>query len=339
MPSSELRARLERERQLASAAREKQLRQQLLDKHLKKWAAKDLDSDYRGEKNATLPTNSRFGPRVPCAIVIDHIDSKIHAKKIIERLEEAAPVESVLLFGRHKAVAFFREDRRLMRAIYMLNGRYGWMVREAYNGDIQESKSEPERIVAPPRTVYVGNLSFEVTDTDFEEMLRSYLESKDSLVACRIELNSAGRSRGYGFAMFQDGATADKIATQLDQLEWQGRRLTAELSSKILEPAPPKPRCVVLSNMFDPCQETEENWVEDLEEDVLTECEEKYGRIVHIAVEPTAAGEVYIKFSDALGAAKALKALDGRFFGGKRVSVHKINESVYNTRYPKSQGH
>lgn len=79
------------------------------------------------------------------------------------------------------------------------------------------------------------------------------------------------------------------------------------------------------------------NWVQELEEDVKEECEEKYGPVSHIAVERNSPGEIYVKFSRVEDAEKAAKDLNGRFFGGKTVSVEWVVEAVYNARFPKAR--
>ncbi|KAF8247497.1 splicing factor, CC1-like protein [Wilcoxina mikolae CBS 423.85] len=88
-------------------------------------------------------------------------------------------------------------------------------------------------------------------------------------------------------------------------------------------------RCVVLKNMFDPAEETGEAWIKELEDDVKTECEEKYGHVVHISLDPNSQGEIYIKFDKVSGGEKAIQGLNGRFFGGKRISASPVVDAVY----------
>ena len=44
--------------------------------------------------------------------------------------------------------------------------------------------------------------------------------------------------------------------------------------------------CFMLSNMFDPTNETEMGWESDIKDDVLDECN-KFGDVLHIHVDPT----------------------------------------------------
>jgi len=113
-----------------------------------------------------------------------------------------------------------------------------------------------------------------------------------------------------------------------------------------VEKAPPKPlpvsvnmasRCVVLKNMFDPAEESGENWVKDLEEDVKAECENKYGKVVHIAVDPNSQGEIYVKFDRVSGGEKAIQGLNGRFFGGRRISASPVVDAVYSSLFVRTK--
>ncbi|KAI5850066.1 hypothetical protein BZA05DRAFT_67961 [Tricharina praecox] len=88
-------------------------------------------------------------------------------------------------------------------------------------------------------------------------------------------------------------------------------------------------RCVVLKNMFDPAEETGEAWIKELEDDVKGECEEKYGHVVHISLDPNSQGEIYIKFDKVNGGEKAIQGLNGRFFGGRRISASPVVDAVY----------
>jgi hypothetical protein len=54
-------------------------------------------------------------------------------------------------------------------------------------------------------------------------------------------------------------------------------------------------RAILLKNMFDPSQETEEGWDLDIAEDVKEECE-KHGPVLHVGVQKDSSGEVYVLF-------------------------------------------
>ncbi|KAL2075705.1 hypothetical protein VTL71DRAFT_648 [Oculimacula yallundae] len=81
-------------------------------------------------------------------------------------------------------------------------------------------------------------------------------------------------------------------------------------------------RCVVLKNMFDPAEEEGDTWEKELEDDVRAEAEEKYGHVVHIALDPNSQGDIYLKFDRVQGGENAIKGLNGRYFGGLCSHAH-----------------
>ncbi|KAH7345434.1 hypothetical protein B0J17DRAFT_713020 [Rhizoctonia solani] len=87
-------------------------------------------------------------------------------------------------------------------------------------------------------------------------------------------------------------------------------------------------RCILLRNMFDPEEETERDWDKELADDVRGECEEKYGKVVDLKVERESQGEIYIKFDAVDSADKAIKGLNGRWFGGKQVTASPIPDAI-----------
>ncbi|KAG0168133.1 hypothetical protein DFQ30_005170 [Apophysomyces sp. BC1015] len=91
-------------------------------------------------------------------------------------------------------------------------------------------------------------------------------------------------------------------------------------------------RTVMLNNMFNPEEETEPSWVRDLESDVKDECLQ-YGDVDHIHVNEDSLGEVFLKFGKVDSAEKAVKALNGRWFGGKQITATYVPEAIYNAKF------
>jgi len=87
-------------------------------------------------------------------------------------------------------------------------------------------------------------------------------------------------------------------------------------------------RSVLLKNMFDPEEETERNWDQELADDVKVECEEKYGPVEAIKVEKESQGEIYLRFSSIDSAKDAIQGLNGRWFGGRQVSAAFISDAI-----------
>lgn len=95
-------------------------------------------------------------------------------------------------------------------------------------------------------------------------------------------------------------------------------------------------RCVKLENMFNPLEEEGESWVKELEDDVRAECNEKYGRVVHISVDPNTQGDIYLKFDRVQGGENAIKGLNGRFFGGRQISAQPVVDAVYSSLFSRT---
>ncbi|KAM0330505.1 hypothetical protein ACHAQA_003451 [Verticillium albo-atrum] len=96
-------------------------------------------------------------------------------------------------------------------------------------------------------------------------------------------------------------------------------------------------RCVVLHNMFDPEEEEGENWAKELEDDVRQEAESKYGRVVHISVDPNSKGDIYLKFDKVQGGENAIKGLNGRYFGGRMIDASPVVDAVYSSLFSRTR--
>jgi RNA-binding protein 39 len=86
------------------------------------------------------------------------------------------------------------------------------------------------------------------------------------------------------------------------------------------------------------CTSTQEpGWDKELEQDVKEECNANYGQVVHIGVAPGSTdGEIYVKFDRVQGGENAIKGLNGRFFGGQRITAQYLVDAVYNMNFPQA---
>lgn len=76
--------------------------------------------------------------------------------------------------------------------------------------------------------------------------------------------------------------------------------------------------------------------MKELENDVKEECEEKYGHVVHISLDPNTQGDIYLKFDRIQGGDNAIKGLNGRYFGGRQISAQPVVEAVYSSLFSKT---
>lgn len=71
-------------------------------------------------------------------------------------------------------------------------------------------------------TLYIGNLSYQVTDQDIREVLSEYGQIR------RLNLpmdRDTGRMRGFAFVEMADDAQEDAAMDDLNGAEWMGRSL------------------------------------------------------------------------------------------------------------------
>ena len=72
------------------------------------------------------------------------------------------------------------------------------------------------------RKLYVGNLGFDVTNKDLEEL---FAQAGGCESAAVITDRATGQSRGFGFVEMASNADAQKAIQQFDGQEFKGRAL------------------------------------------------------------------------------------------------------------------
>src|SRR6059036_3453447 len=73
------------------------------------------------------------------------------------------------------------------------------------------------------KKIYVGNLSFQTTETDLSNMFGEIGQVESVQI---ITDRDTGRSKGFGFVQMADDAAAEKAIAQLNGKEVGGRNLT-----------------------------------------------------------------------------------------------------------------
>jgi cold-inducible RNA-binding protein len=73
------------------------------------------------------------------------------------------------------------------------------------------------------KKLYVGNLPFQATSSDLEQLFSEFGEVQSALV---VEDRETGRSRGFGFVEMAGDADAQASIDALHDREYGGRRLT-----------------------------------------------------------------------------------------------------------------
>jgi RNA recognition motif-containing protein len=88
------------------------------------------------------------------------------------------------------------------------------------------SRKAPASVKGNPE-LYVGNLSYDVTEKDLQRLLGDF----GRVSSVRLITNSFnGKSKGYAFVQMGDRATSDKATKALNGKEYQGRKMVVNIA-------------------------------------------------------------------------------------------------------------
>ncbi len=94
---------------------------------------------------------------------------------------------------------------------------------------IKRERTRSERPVNPPsKTLFIGNMSFEMTDQDLNDLFREIRNVIDVRVAID---RKTGQPRGFAHADFLDAESAERAREQLGKKEIYGRRLRVDFTA------------------------------------------------------------------------------------------------------------
>jgi len=129
------------------------------------------------------------------------------------------------------------------------------------------------------------------------------------------------------------------VAQMHHQQQAQQQMAAAAAASNNSANLPPiATQCFMLSNMFDPQNESDPNWDAEIREDVIEECN-KHGGVSHIYVDKASTqGNVYVKCPAVPTAVAAVNALHGRWFAGKVITAAYVPVVNYHNLFPDSMG-
>ena len=83
--------------------------------------------------------------------------------------------------------------------------------------------------------IYVGNLSYKMTDDDLGELFSTYGQVSESKI---VVDKATGRSKGFGFVEMPNNSEGDNAIKQLDGKEVDGRNIKVNVA----KPKADKPR-------------------------------------------------------------------------------------------------
>lgn len=83
--------------------------------------------------------------------------------------------------------------------------------------------------------IYVGNLSYSVTNEDLQEVFGEYGEVASAEV---VQDKFSGQSKGFGFVDIPDNSEADQAIKELNDQVYKGRKMTVNEA----KPRAPRPQ-------------------------------------------------------------------------------------------------
>ncbi|KAK8854850.1 hypothetical protein IAR55_003589 [Kwoniella newhampshirensis] len=184
----------------------------------------------------------------------------------------------------------------------------------------------------PYHRLFISNLAFSLTAEDLRQVFEPFGEIEFVDLHMDFPMSNSKMSELHRWHLTQ-WRTLTLLADQSVckptepnvNLALSAHKPVVQSKSPSMSPTP----YIIVSNMFNPEEETERNWDLDLAEDVKGEVEGKYGQVKRIKVDKMSAGEVYIEFAEIDGATQAIKGLNGRFFGGRQLQATYISEALF----------
>jgi len=82
---------------------------------------------------------------------------------------------------------------------------------------------------APDRTLYVGNLPYDITTQEVETLINGVC-GDGSVVRVHLPMDPDGRKRGFGFVTMSSSETAKTASEQLKTADMRGRRLVVNIA-------------------------------------------------------------------------------------------------------------
>ena len=120
----------------------------------------------------------------------------------------------------------FKHLEDAKKAVNVLAGKIFMGRRLTVNYMISKERQHREKS-KPSRTLYIGNISFSMTDKDLSNLFRPVKNVIDVRVAID---RRTGQPRGYAHADFIDIVSATQAMQELSQVEMYGRKLYVDYS-------------------------------------------------------------------------------------------------------------
>lgn len=103
---------------------------------------------------------------------------------------------------------------------------------ERREGSSPRQSRKPERIEVTTPRVYVGNLSFDATESDLLELFGGVGSVQNVEIVCNRETH---RSKGFGFVQLSSVDEAKRAVDELHDKEYMGRKLVVSGAKAVAE--------------------------------------------------------------------------------------------------------
>jgi len=190
--------------------------------------------------------------------------------------------------------------------------------------------------------LYVGSLHYSFTE---EDIMRIF-ELLGEIDYINLQKTSNGESKGYCYIQYQSSHDAKAALDRMNGYELGGRQLKVELvkddAGHVYTEGRPSvrtscdrlPTCfVIMKNVFDIAEETEEEWDKDLELALRAKLA-KYDAESIVVDKQSNSGDVYIRFEKIDCARSAQKSFDGRFFASRQIACFFLTSSMFMAKFP-----
>ena len=127
-------------------------------------------------------------------------------------------METRSMFTKAKITVALTKQNPQLNTIFQMN-RSMMMTTEAYNNESATATAEVK--------LYIGNLSWDMSDSDLQNLFAQYGASDCVIVMDKM----TGRSRGFGFATVPDQESADSCIAALNETEQYGRQMRVTIST------------------------------------------------------------------------------------------------------------
>jgi RNA recognition motif-containing protein len=202
----------------------------------------------------------------------------------------------------------------------------------------------PPGVPRPPANrIYMGNVHSSISESELSNLLSTVGPVK----CCRLAPDTAALKpihRGFGYAEFERVADAVTAATLLNNFEIAGRKLAVSKAivggpmidgmENILKRAQEAAKIlvIVLRDIVDQLEVVTEQQRNELTSDCVSECA-KFGAVIdhHLIVDGNSVN-FFVHYKDEAAGQNAIKTLNGRWFGGRQLTVQGFDLDRYTMR-------